>query len=127
MISLVTIIVTLHLSSLSETTATFNDSNVDDDIDLKNHDIDISSNDRNIDSINESGSSRSNNNVSEDKDKEPQAKQFSPKRFKMVRLDSNSTVPLTEQVSIPGGSYYFGSQTVSIYAYWLIAVLLLLL
>ena len=37
---------------------------------------------------------------------------FSPKRFKMIRQVGNSTVPLTEQVQLSGGTFYFGSQTV---------------
>lgn len=40
----------------------------------------------------------------------PKAKGFSPKKFGMVRLESNSTISLNEQVLVVGGTYWFGSQ-----------------
>ena len=42
----------------------------------------------------------------------PMLDPFSPKRFNMIRQVGNSTIPLTEQVQLSGGTYYFGSQTV---------------
>lgn len=41
----------------------------------------------------------------------PKAQGFSPKKFGMFRMESNSTVPLNDQVLIPGGTFWFGSQT----------------
>lgn len=40
----------------------------------------------------------------------PKAEGFSPKRFGMRRLESNSSVALTSQVVVPGGLFWFGSQ-----------------
>jgi len=37
---------------------------------------------------------------------------FSPKRFKMSRQENNSSIALTKQIQMNGGTYYFGSQTV---------------
>jgi len=42
---------------------------------------------------------------------------FSPKRFKMSRQENNSSIALTKQIQMNGGTYYFGSQTVSYHEY----------
>lgn len=40
----------------------------------------------------------------------PKAKGFSPKKFGMKRMESNSTIPLNDQVLINGGKFWFGTQ-----------------